>query len=118
MILFLLGLITGAIGGMGIGGGSVLIPSLVLFTKLNQQAIQGINLISFIPIAVVALIIHYKNKNLLFKIILPLILSGIIGAFIGSSLSLNISSELLRKLFGLFLLFMGFYELFYKNKKT
>jgi len=117
MIFFLLGLITGAIGGMGIGGGTILIPSLIFLTNLKQQTVQSINLISFVPVAIVALIIHYRNKNILLKLSYPLIFFGIFGTYIGSKLALTISSTSLRKWFGIFLIIMGLYEIFCKGKK-
>lgn len=117
MIFFLLGLITGAIGSMGIGGGTILIPSLIFLTDFKQQTIQSINLISFIPIAIVALVVHLRNKNILLKLSYPLIFFGIFGAYIGSKLALTISSTLLKKYFGIFLLCMGIYGLCSKAKK-
>jgi len=117
MIYFLLGLITGAIGGMGIGGGTILIPSLIFLTSLKQQTIQSINLLSFVPVAIVALIVHYRNKNILLKISLPLIFFGIFGTYIGSKLALTISSTVLRRWFGLFLMVMGLYEILCRGKK-
>jgi len=116
MILFLVGLLSGIISGMGIGGGTILIPSLIIFTTLNQHQAQGINLVVFIPIAIVALIIHYKNKNIYFKIALPIIITGLLGSFIGSSLAVNIPSDMLRRLFAVFLFCMGGYEIFSKVK--
>lgn len=118
MMFFLLGLITGIIGGMGIGGGTILIPSLIFITDLQQQTIQSINLISFIPVAVVALIIHYRNKNILLKLSYPLIFFGLFGTYISSKLALTISSKLLKKLFGIFLLTMGLYEFCFKSRKS
>lgn len=117
MIAFLLGLITGAIGSMGIGGGTILIPGLIFLTDLKQQVIQGINLISFIPIAIIALIVHFRNKNILLKINFPLVFFGIFGAYTGSKLALAIPSELLKTYFGIFLLIMGTYGLFSKTEK-
>lgn len=117
MIFFLLGLVTGAIGGMGIGGGTILIPSLIFLTSLPQQTIQSINLISFIPVAIVALVIHYRNGNILLKLSYPLIFFGLLGTYIGSKLALTVSSILLRKWFGAFLLIMGLYEFGFKGKK-
>ena len=107
MIFFLLGLVIGAIGGMGIGGGTILIPSLTFLTDFKQQTIQGINLVSFVPIAIIALITHFRNKNILLKLSLPLIFFGIFGAYIGSKLALIISSKQLKTYFGIFLLIMG-----------
>src|SRR5690554_2421965 len=118
MSQFLLGLFAGIIGGMGIGGGTILIPALIIITDLKQQTIQNINLISFIPVAIVALIIHHKNKNIIFNISLPIILTGLLGAWLGSKLALTISSNTLRRLFGMFLFIMGIYEILDKDKIT
>jgi uncharacterized protein len=115
MILFILGLISGIIGGMGIGGGTILIPGLIFFTDLKQQTVQSINLIAFIPVALVALFIHSKNGNVLPKLSFPIIIFGLMGAWLGSKIALQIPSETLRKMFGFFLLAMGIYELIYKD---
>ena len=57
----LIGLGSGVLGGMGMGGGTALIPLLTIFTSVHQKTAQAINLISFIPMAVVALFLHVKN---------------------------------------------------------
>lgn len=118
MMLFILGLITGIIGGMGIGGGIILIPGLVFLTALEQQAIQGINLMSFIPVAVIALVVHHKNKSVLLRFTIPIVIIGLGGAWLGSLLALRLSSQLLRRLFGVFLFAMGIYEIIWKGKKN
>lgn len=112
MILFIIGLLSGVISGMGIGGGTILIPGLILFSQLNQHQAQGINLIVFIPISVVALITHFFNKNICVMVAIPIIVAGLIGAAIGAFIAVNISSEILRKIFATFLFLMGLYELF------
>ncbi|QEK12405.1 TSUP family transporter [Crassaminicella thermophila] len=117
MNLVLIGLLSGIIGGMGIGGGTILIPALILFTSLTQQQAQGVNLLSFVPVAFIALITHLKNKNVKTSISLPLIGLGLLGSILGSFLAVNISSDILRKFFGIFLFFMGLYEFFYKDKR-
>ncbi|MFW5649467.1 MAG: TSUP family transporter [Candidatus Alkaliphilus sp. MAG34] len=118
MLFFLLGLVVGAIGGMGIGGGTILIPGLILLTDLKQQTVQGINLVSFVPIAIIALITHFRNRNILLRLSFPLILFGIFGAYAGSKLALAIPSKLLRTYFGIFLLIMGIHGFCAKaNKK-
>lgn len=115
MKLFITGFLSGIISGMGIGGGTILIPSLIFFSSLTQQEAQGINLIVFIPVAFVALIIHYKEKNIEFQHAKWIILGGIIGAIIGSIFALKIDPTSLRKYFGIFLLLIGFYEIFKKD---
>ncbi|KAB3531465.1 sulfite exporter TauE/SafE family protein [Alkaliphilus serpentinus] len=116
MLIILLGIISGFIGGMGIGGGTILIPGLILITGLKQQTIQSVNLVSFIPVALIALRVHTKNRNVDFRLAIPLVLLGLLGAWIGSSIALKIPSDTLRRLFGIFLLSMGIYELIYKGK--
>lgn len=116
MKLLLIGLISGIVSGMGIGGGTILIPALILFTTINQHQAQGINLIVFIPVAITALITHFHNKNIELKIAIPIIISGIIGSISGSLLALNIEAKTLQKIFGVFLLVMGFYQFFSKVK--
>lgn len=116
MKLFFIGLLSGIIGGMGIGGGTILIPSLVLFTTLTQQEAQGINLIVFVPVSIIAIITHFINKNIELKLAASLVISGIIGSVVGSILAIQINSHLLRKLFSILLLVIGLYELL--NKKN
>ena len=60
-LYFLSGFSSGIFGGMGMGGGTILIPILTIFFSLDQRLSQGINLISFLVMSLVALIIHYKN---------------------------------------------------------
>ena len=117
MLLFIIGLLSGIIGGMGIGGGTLLIPSLIFMIGTSQHIAQGINLASFIPTALAAIFVHSKNKHIQFKTALHLIITGAIGAVTGSILASYLSATLLRKLFGGFLLTMGIYELFRKEKK-
>ena len=110
MFLALLGFFTGIIGGMGMGGGTILIPSLILFAHIDPKIAQSVNLISSIPMTIFALIVHIKNKNVIFKLVLPLALFGVLGAICGSFLAAYLSSKILRKVFGVFLLIVGILE--------
>ncbi|MCK9443081.1 MAG: sulfite exporter TauE/SafE family protein [Tissierellaceae bacterium] len=116
MILAIIGFFSGIIGGMGIGGGAILIPALVILHGIEQQDAQGVNLIVFLPIAITALFIHHKNGNIEFSYAKPIIFIGIIGSIVGSFIALKIDPTSLRKLFGFFLLFIGVYELFQKKE--
>lgn len=115
MKLFIIGILSGIISGMGIGGGSILIPALVLFANLTQHEAQGINLIVFIPIAIVALFVHIKEKNVVIKYSKWIVLGGVIGAILGAIMALKIDSQALRKYFAFFLLFVGICELIKKR---
>jgi uncharacterized membrane protein YfcA len=104
------GLLSGILGGMGMGGGTVLIPLLSIFYKVSQHVAQAVNLISFIPMAVIALIIHLKNKLVEFKSVMWFILPGVIACIIGCFVAKAISGQLLRRLFGGFLVILSIFQ--------
>ena len=112
MILVIVGFISGIISGMGIGGGTILIPALTLFLGIEQKMAQSINIMYFIPTATVALFTHIKAKRVEKSNIKSLILFGIIGAVIGSFGAMFISGSLLRSLFGIFLCVMAVTEIY------
>ena len=109
------GFLAGTISGMGIGGGVLLIPALGILYGMHQQAAQSINLLYFIPTAAIALFTHRKNGNIQSDGLLKLTLFGLFGAGIGAALALWIEPDLLKKIFGFFLLGMGIIEF---SKKT
>ena len=112
----LAGIISGILGAMGLGGGSVLIIYLTLFANFSQSEAQGVNLIFFLPIAFLAIAVYSKKKLILWDIAIPAILLGIVGALIGSQLSSILPSYVLKKIFGIFLLIIGLKQIFNKNK--
>lgn len=109
------GIISGILAAMGLGGGGVLIIYLTLFENISQSTAQGINLIFFIPIAMVALILHSRKKLIDWKFALRFGVLGLVGAFLGCKLALFIDGNILRKLFGVLLLFIGILQ--FKTKK-
>lgn len=118
MKLFIISLLSGIISGMGIGGGSILIPSLVLLANLKQHEAQGINLIIFIPVSIVALIVHFREKNIDFTSAKWIIPTGIAGALLGSLIAIKINPDNLRKCFAVFLFFIGIYEFFKEDRPS
>ncbi len=105
------GVLSGVVAGMGMGGGTLLIPVLTIFFSIQQQTAQGINLLAFLPTAIVALVIHTKNGLVDFKKGIPIIISGVFASVGGSLLATNIQSKLLQILFGVFLLIIGILQL-------
>lgn len=110
-MLILIGFLAGIIGGMGMGGGTILIPALVLFMNVDPKIAQSVNLFSSIPMTIFALIIHIKNKNVEFSLIKSIAIFGVVGAICGSFLANYLSSEILRKIFGGFLFIIGVMEI-------
>ena len=112
----LAGLLSGIIGAMGLGGGAVLIIYLSLFTETEQLKSQGINLLFFIPIALIAVIIYAIKKKIKWKLTLKISLFGIIGTLAGWYIAGFLGGDIIKKLFGGLLLFLGAKELFFKEK--
>ena len=109
--LILAGFISGIVGGMGMGGGTLLIPILSIFLGFAQKRAQGINLLVFIPMSIVALVVHIKNKLVDFRAGIPIMISGILASIVGALFAMKISSIILQKLFGGFLLMVGLWQI-------
>ena len=104
------GVISGIIAALGMGGGTILILLLSLFSELRQHLIQGTNLIVFIPTSIVAIYMNVKNKSIDYKLSKIFIIFGIVGAIFGSILSFKVESKTLKKYFGIFLLLIAIFE--------
>ena len=117
MVWFIVaGVASGIIAGMGMGGGTLLIPILTLLLSFPQKVAQCVNLIAFIPMAIVALIIHIKNKLVVFKTGLFIVIPGVVVAIGSAILANSIKSELLRIVFAVFLILVGLFQVFHLIK--
>lgn len=108
----LFGLISGIVAALGMGGGTILILLLGIFTNLKQHLIQGTNLIFFIPTSITAIYMNIKNKTIDYKLAISISIAGIIGAMLGSNLSFKTENKMLKKYFGIFLIFIAIFEIF------
>ena len=121
-LLILFGVIAGVLGGMGMGGGTLLIPLLTIFLDIKQLTAQGINLLVFIPMAVVSLIFHFKNKLIEIKFVWIMMIVGVIGSIAGALLSTNLDDNILRVCFAVFLILLGIFQFIslfiFKNKEN
>ena len=113
--LIIAGFLAGVFGAMGLGGGSVLMLYLTVICGEEQLKAQGINLMFFIPIALLAVIIFIIKKQISYKRLLPIIIGGVFGVVGGWYLSGVLGSRFISKIFGIFLLFLGMKELFHKH---
>jgi len=111
VIFIIIGLIGGILGGLGMGGGTLLIPLIVTFAGVTQHGAQMINLVAFIPMAIIALIIHAKNGLVKFKYLLAISLPAVAFAVVASILAGNIEAASLKRYFGIFLIVLGVYQL-------
>lgn len=115
MIEMIVGALSGIIASMGLGGGFVLLIWLTIFQETAQRTAQGINLLFFLPIALISIIMHRKAGLINKELVMSLIPGGIVGAVLGTVGSQLLGNELLRKLYAVFLLSFGLRELFRKS---
>ncbi|MGN0796546.1 MAG: TSUP family transporter [Christensenellales bacterium] len=104
MIYVLAGIIGGILGGMGMGGGTLLVPVLTIFLDVGQKTAQLINLVAFIPMSIVCLLLHFKNKLVELKRVLFVLIPAIGMAIASSFWATGLDGELLKKAFGYFLI--------------
>lgn len=117
VISIIAGFLSGLIGAMGFGGGGVLIIYLVVFMNIPQLQAQGINLVFFIPCAILATVIYTVKKQIDYKAIFPVILGGVCGAIPASFILRNIPTGYLSKIFAVFLIIMGISSILRLKKK-
>lgn len=113
----LAGFLTGVLSGFGIGGGTLLLLWLTLVSGMDQLQAGGVNLLYFVCCALPALWGHSKNGLVEKKAALWCILAGVPACIAAALLASRLDVTLLRRLFGLFLLMIGFRELFSKSGK-
>ena len=109
-LLILFGFLAGIVGGMGMGGGTVLVP-LLSFLDMSQKTIQAINLISFLPMCCVALVFHAKNKLIQTQHVWWLIVPAIIFAVVGALVADKADNKVLRLCFAVFLIAVGIWQM-------
>lgn len=111
LLLIVIGIAGGVMGGMGMGGGTLLIPLLTVCCSLEQHTAQALNLIVFIPMSLVAVAIHIRNKLVDFGQVLPIAIPAVASGVVASLLSKLTGAWSLSRLFGLFLVLLGIYQL-------
>ena len=107
--------VLGFLAGLGVGGGSLLILWLTMVLGMDSAVARGINLLFFLPAALICAIFRLRQGNIPFRKILPAMIAGCIAAAVFSYLSGFIETDSLKKLFGGLLIFTGIRELFYKK---
>lgn len=104
IIYLLVGLLAGVLGGMGMGGGTILIPALTIILGVNQHVAQATNVIAFLPMAAIVLPAHKKAGLLrtddVWEIIVPALITTVLSGLIMAAMP----TDVLKKLFGLFLI--------------
>ncbi|MDR3311429.1 MAG: sulfite exporter TauE/SafE family protein [Oscillospiraceae bacterium] len=108
----LAGAVTGVISSWGVGGGTLLVILMSVFANVEQHTAQGINLLYFIPVSIAALYSHIRNKLVEWRAVIPAVVAGLPVSVGASFLATGLDSDAVRRVFGVFVLLIGLYELF------
>ena len=112
----LAGAVCGVLSGFGIGGGSLLMVWMTAVLQMEQRTAQEINLLFFLPTAAASLIFHVKGRQIQWSATIPAVLAGLVTAAAAAWLATSMDTEILRKIFGGFLILVGLLELFRKAR--
>ena len=118
VVTLLVGTALGFLAGLGVGGGSLLILWLTVIEEMPHAMARGINLLFFLPAAVLSLFLRRRQGGVSLKKLWPGILSGCLAAALSTFLSVSWEPDLLKKFFGLLLIVIGLRELFYRAPKS
>ena len=115
--LLVLGLAAGMLSSVvGIGGGVLIVPALVLIFAVSQKVAQGTSLVMLLPpIGIFAVINYYKAGYVDFKIAGVLCIAFIVGSYFGSKVALNLPESTLKRIFGVFLMVLAVKYLFFSK---
>lgn len=116
MVNFLVGAALGFLSGLGVGGGSLLLLWLTLIAGVPQAQARTMNLMFFIPCALLATVFRWKQSKPDWHLAIPAILAGLLGALLGNFLGPRLDVDLLKKAFGVLFLVCGIRELLYQPK--
>jgi len=111
-------IVLGFLAGLGVGGGSLLMLWLVVITGMDHPQARIINLLFFLPSALIATLFHKKQGRVKLRKLVPAILWGCISAGVFSYIGKQTDTTMLKKCFGGLLLITGVRELFYRPRKA
>ena len=105
-VLLCVGLMAGILSGLvGVGGGIIIVPALVFFMGMSQHEAQGTSLaVLLLPVGIFAVWNYYKGGYVDIRATLIIASTFLIGGFIGSKIAISIDQNLVKKIFGVFLI--------------
>lgn len=120
ILLIIIGLAAGFLSGLvGIGGGIIIVPALVLLAGFSQKLAQGTSLgILLLPVGILAVIQYYKQGYVDIKYVGIVALAFVIGSLLGSKLALSLSDEKMKKIFAILMLVISVKMLFFDKSRS
>jgi len=119
ILLIMIGLMAGFLSGLiGIGGGVIIVPALVILLGFSQKLAQGTSLgILLLPVGILAVIQYYKQGYLNVNYVAIVATTFVLGGFLGSKLALSLSDEKMKKIFAIIMLLIAIKMLFFDTGK-
>ena len=116
--LLLIGLAAGFMGGLvGIGGGVIIVPALVMLLGMTQHAAQGTSLTMILfPVGILGVLNYYKQGYVDFKYAGLLAIGFFVGSYLGSKFSLSLPQLTVKKIFAVVMMLLAFKILFFDKK--
>lgn len=115
LILILVGIAAGILGGLvGIGGGIIIVPSLIYFLNFSQKSAQGTSLgLLLLPVGIFGVLEYYKQGHVDLKIVAILALGFLAGSYFGSKVALSLPQETVKKIFAILMIILAIKMLFF-----
>ena len=118
LILILVGIASGMLGGLvGVGGGIIIVPSLVYFLSFTQKSAQGTSLgLLLLPVGILGVLQYYKQGHVDFRVVGIIAIGFLVGSYFGSKIALSLPQETVKKIFAILLLVVAIKMLFIDKK--
>jgi uncharacterized protein len=115
LIIIVIGIAAGMLGGLvGIGGGLIIVPSLVYFIGISQKTAQGTSLgLIMLPVGILGVLQYYKQGHVDFKVVGLLAVGFLLGSFLGSKVALSLPQETVKKTFAVLMIIIAIKILFF-----
>ena len=110
LLLIIVGLAAGVLSGMvGVGGGIIVVPALVIFLGFSQHQAQGTSLgLLLLPVGILAVMNYYNKGFIDIKVVAIMSIAFILGGWLGSKLSLSLPQDTVKKIFAVVLFYTAF----------
>ncbi|WP_310556380.1 sulfite exporter TauE/SafE family protein [Flavobacterium sp.] len=107
--LIVIGILAGILSGLvGVGGGIIMVPLLILFLGFNQHQAQGTSLaVLVVPVTALAVFNYYKQGYINWKYALIIAVFFVIGGYFGSKLAISFDQKTLKKIFSVVLIIIA-----------
>ena len=109
LLLILASAFSGIFAGMGMGGGTFLIPILSLFFGVSQLICQSTNVVCFLLLAIICFVVYAKNKLIDYKVVFCVIIPSVTLSTIASIFAIKVNSNILQICFSCFIILIGIF---------